>query len=315
MTTNTHHLKLSSAFKGLILFALQVKGLFNPCLALEPTPRQWNHLPIDTNFIGTAYANASADIFVDPVLLMEDVEMESEIWAAKYIRTFEVFDKTARIDLTQGYQDAEWTGILDGVQASAARNGLTDTFVRFAVNLFGAPPLKGKDYRDYRSGKDVETIVGMGLAVRLPTGDYKKDKLLNISTNRFAFRPQLGVIHNRGKWTAELTGEVAVYTENDEFWNGNKLETDPLYFVHAHLLYSFRPGLWVSASAGYDYGAENTVNGVDKGDTKQDILWAFSFVYPINQYAGFKAAYIGTRTQESVGFDSDIFSAGFSIAW
>jgi hypothetical protein len=99
----------------------------------------------------------------------------------------------------------------------ASRSGWSDTFVRFATNLYGAPPLAGKDFADYRARTKDETIVGAGLAVRLPTGDYEDDKLINLGQNRFAFRPQLGLVVSRGKWTSELTAEVAFYTDNDDF--------------------------------------------------------------------------------------------------
>jgi len=268
-----------------------------------------------TNFAGVGYVYTEADIFVDPVLLLEDVQMELHTWAGKYIRTFELFDKSARVDLKQAYQEGKWTGLLDGAPASTSRNGWSDTFLRLAVNLYGAPPLSGKEFAAYRSNVNVETIVGMALVVRLPTGEYMEDKLINLGENRFAFRPQLGVIHARGKWTAEVTGEVAFYTDNDEFYNGNTLEQKPLYIMHGHLIHRFRPGLWVGASVGYDYGGENTINGIDKDDKKQNIAWAFSFTCPISRYSGIKVAYIGTRTQESTGLDSDTLAASLSYLW
>jgi len=64
------------------------------------------------------------------------------------------------------------------VPASTQRSGLSDTFVRLAVNLYGAPPLRGKAFAAYRAKKKNETIIGAALALRLPTGDYEKDKLL-----------------------------------------------------------------------------------------------------------------------------------------
>ncbi len=297
------------------LVCLFCSGLALPAFALEPEPRKWNHLPLGINFAGVGYVYAEADIFADPALLLEDVEMELHTWAAKYIRTFELFDKSARFDLTQAYQEGSWTGLLNGVSASASRKGWSDTFVRLAVNLYGAPPLSGKEFAAYRSNLKSETIVGMALTVRLPTGKYMKDKLINLGQNRFVFRPQLGIIHTRGKWTTEVTGEVAFYTDNDEFFNGNTLEQKPLYIIHSHLIYTFSPGLWVGASVGYDYGGENSINGVDKDNTTQEIGWAFSFGYPINRHSGLKLAYIGTRTQESTGFDSDMLTASLSFLW
>ncbi len=47
----------------------------------------------------------------------------------------------------------------------------------------------------------------------------------------------------------------------------------------------------------------------------QDIGWALSLVYPINRRAGISFKYIGTRTQESTGSDTDTVTAGISFAW
>jgi len=258
---------------------------------------------------------SGADIFIDPALLLDNVKMELETWAGKYIRTFSLFDRSARIDVTQAYQKGKWTGKLDGTPASTSREGWSDTFVRVAMNLYGAPPLRGKVFAAYRSEVDVETLIGIGLAVRLPTGEYMEDKLINLGQNRFVFRPQLGVTHTRGKWTTEATGEIAFYTDNDEFFNGSTLEQKPLYIVHGHLIRTFSPGLWASVSLGYDYGGEKTINGIDKDDKQQNIAWKFSFAYPINRASGVKVSYIGTRTEESTGFDSETLAASLSLAW
>ncbi|MBW1768845.1 MAG: transporter [Deltaproteobacteria bacterium] len=300
---------------GWCLCVFLVLGLPFLCLAQELEPRRWSHLPIGTNFAGGAYAYTEADISFDPVLRIEDVKMEMHTWAVKYIRTFGLFQKSARIGFTQGFQEGRWTGLLDGVPKSVKRSGLTDSVLRFAINLYGAPPLKGKEFAAYRARADVETIVGTALVVQLPTGDYMDDKLINLGTNRFTFRPQLGVVHNRGKWSMELTGAVWLYTDNDDFFNGNKLEKEPLYTFQTHLIYTFRPGLWAAASAGYGYGGESTVNGVDKNDRRENLAWALSLGYPITRQLGVKVAYLGTRTQESVGQDTDSIAVGFSIFW
>ena len=302
-------------FSRSCLLCLIAVGATFPCFALDLSPRRWSHLPIGTNFVGVAYAYTEADFFVDPAILLEDVEMKLDTWAGKYIRTFTLLDKSARIDLIQAHMEGEWKGLVDGVPAEAPRSGWSDTFVRLAVNLYGAPPLRGKEFATYRSESKVETIVGMALAMRLPTGEYLEDKLINLGQNRFAFRPQLGIVHRRGKWIAEATGEVTFYTENDDFFNGNTREQNERYFIHSHLTYTFRPGFWISAGVGYNTGGENSINGIDKDDKRQNIGWVFNLTYPINRYSGISVAYVGTRTQESVGFDSDTLSAALSLAW
>ena len=122
-------------------------------------------------------------------------------------------------------------------------------------------------------------------------------------------------MHSWGNWSLEATGLVALYTDNNEFFNGKKLEQDPLYIIHSHLIYIFRPGVWAGASAGYDYGGRSTVDGTSKDDRKQNLAWAFSFGFPVSRRLGVKVAYIGTRTQEATGIDSDTFAVAFSAFW
>jgi hypothetical protein len=285
------------------------------CLAQELEPRRWSHLPTGANFAGAGYVYTEADISFDPLLRIENAEMELHTWAIKYIRTFELFQKSARIDLIQGNQRGRWSGLVDGVPRSVRRGGLSDSVMRFAINLYGAPPLKGEEFAAYRAKVDVETIVGAALVVQLPTGEYKDGKLINLGTNRFTFRPQLGVVHIRGKWSMELTGAIYIYTDNKDFFDGNKLETDPLYTLQTHLVYTFRPGLWAAAGAGYGYGGESTVNGEEKNDLRENLGWAFSFGYPITPQLGVKVAYLGIRSQESIGQDSDSVGVAFSVFW
>lgn len=298
-----------------LLIFLLTSGLSLQCFALDPDPRRWAHLPIDANFGGFAYAHTVADIFIDPTLALENVEMKLDTLAGKYIRTFEAFNRSARIDITQAYQEGQWTGLLEGTPATTSKSGLSDTFVRVAINLFGAPAIRGKEFAAYRAKTNIETTVGVGLAVRLPTGHYQKDKALNLGQNRFVFRPQLGITHARGKWSTELTGEIALYTNNDEFFNGHQLETKPLYIVHGHLIYTITPGHWTSFSLGYDRGGENTVNGIDKNDSRQNIGWKLSYAYPINRTSGIKLTYLGIRTQQAVGFDSETLALSMSFMW
>jgi len=312
---NMQRSHLLCSLSGLIYLGLFAWSLMHPCHALDLEPRQWSHLPVGTNFAGVGYAYTRADISFDPVLRIEDAELKLKTLAGKYIRTFGIFEKSARIDLTQAYQQGDWTGFLDGVPASVSRSGWSDTFLRVAVNLYGAPPLSGKEFVAYRAGVRDDTIVGLGLAVRLPTGEYMEDKLINLGQNRFTFRPQLGINHTHGKWTTEMTGEIAFYTENDEFFNGNTLEQKPTYIVHGHLIHTFRPGLWVGVAVGYDYGGESRINGTNKDDNKQDIAWALRFAYPIDRHSGFKVAYIGSRKLEPTGIDSDTLTAGLSFSW
>ena len=302
-------------FCGRCFYVFTALGLAFPCQAQEVEPRRWSHLPIGLNFVGAGWTYTESDISDSPALRLENVEAKLHTLVAQYIRSFEVFDKSARIDIAQAYQKGRWTGLLDGSSASTDRAGWTDTVARFAVNVYGAPPLKGKEFGLYRANLEDETIVGMALAIHFPTGEYMEERLINLGTNRFTFRPQAGVVHTQGKWSTELTGSAWFYTDNDEYFNGNKLETDPFYVVQGHVWYTFRPGLWTGIGVGYGYGMRSTINGEEKDDRKGTMGWAVSFAYPLSRDWGVKLAYIGRRRFESTGTDSDTIAFGVSYAW
>jgi hypothetical protein len=305
----------SYRYLSYIVFLPLALEVVSPCFALDLEAGLWNHIPLGSNFAGVAYAYTESDIGLDPTLLLEDVEMELDTFGAKYIHAFEVWDKSARVDVTQAYQTGKWKGLVDGEPSAIERSGWSDTFVRFTINLHGAPPLRGKEFSAYRAKAKNETLVGAGLAVRLPTGNYMDDKLINLGQNRFAFRPQVGVVHTRDKWTIEGTVEVAVYTDNNDFFNGQKLEQDPLLFTQVHLIRRLRPGESINLSLGYNYGGEKTVDGVNKNDRNQNTGWALKYAYPLSSQSGINIAYISSRTHETTGSDIETLALAMVFAW
>lgn len=294
---------------------LAVASVALPCPAQELQPRRWNHLPIDTNFAGGGYAYTDADIAFDPVLRIEDVTAELHTFPLKYIRTFELAGKSARIDWLQAYQDGQWNGLVNGVPTRVSRNGWYDTMLRFSVNILGAPPLRGEEFAEYRATTERETIVGLGLETQLPTGQYFDDKLINLGTNRFTFRPQLGVVHRQGPWSAEITASSWFYTDNNEFFNGNHLEQDPLHTIQGSVDYTLLPGLWFGTGIAYGQGGKSTLNGIPKDDPRDSIIWGLSLGYPISKQVGGQITYLSQHTLTTVGVDSDSLLATLSVLW
>ena len=105
------------------LCALLTTALAPPSSAQQLEPRRWSHLPTGLNFAGVGYAYTEADISDKPAFRLQDVKMELHTLGGKYIRTFDLLGKSARIDLIQGYQKGRWQGLLGGAPGSAARAG------------------------------------------------------------------------------------------------------------------------------------------------------------------------------------------------
>ena len=281
--------------------------------AQDIEPRRWTAMPIGMNVLGAGYAYTTGDIAFDPVLQIEDATLEMQTLIASYSHSFALFGRSARVDVLVPWQHGDWQGLLEGAPASTSRNGLDDPFLRMSVNLYGAPALDAAEFRKRAIEQSANTIVGAAVSFGMPLGDYLEDRLLNLGQNRFIIRPQIGVLHTRGKWSFELTGSTYFFTENDEFWDGNTLKQDPIHALQAHVVYVFRPRLWASLSVAHGWRGETTINGVPKDNDKADVLAALSVGFPIAQKQQIKLAFIRSETNRYTGADLDTIAVAWSM--
>jgi hypothetical protein len=284
-------------------------------VAQELEPRRWSHLPTEQNFVSVIYAHTNGDIAFDPTLGIENATVELDTAVVGYVRSFELIGKSARVEVRQAWQNGRWDGLVNDVPTSVQRTGLADTIVRLAINIVGAPPLAGKAFGDYRAASETETIVGAAVAVQVPTGKYFDDKLINLGSNRFTIRPQLGLQHRRRNWTFEVTGMAWIYTDNDSFLIDNRLAQDPLYTLDGTVIRTFRSGVWASLSAGIGVGGQTEVNGLANDDRKADTSWAIGAGFPLSRSLGVRANFANFDRWNFVGNDSRTLSVGLSVSW
>jgi len=284
-----------------------------PLAAEDVEPRRWTPLPVGTSVLGAGYVYTSGDIAFDPVLKVEGATLDARTWALSFLHAFDALGNLARVDLLLPQQHARWKGLLNGEPREVNRRGLADPLIRLSVNFLGPPALDVKGLRAYQAAHPVYTVVGAALAVTLPLGEYKRDKLLNLGQNRFVIRPQMGVVHRRGPWSYELTGSVFFFTDNTEFYPDQTRAQDPLFSLQGHIVYTADTGWWVSVGAAHNWGGESSVDGVSKDDSKRDLLFGLSAGLPVGQRSSVKIGYVGSRTDEKVGADADNVAVAFSI--
>lgn len=281
--------------------------------AQDLEPRRWAHLPVGTNVVGLSYVRTDGDLAFDPVLQVVDGTVQIDTAVASVAHAFDLLGKTARLDVIVPYQHARWEGLLSGTPTSVTREGLADPWVRFSVDVAGAPALKGKEYLQYRGAHPISTVAGVAVAVMLPLGEYMEEKLLNLGQNRFIFRPQAGVVHTRGPWSYELTGSAYFFTDNTDFFGGSRREQDPLYDLQGHVIRSFSNQMWVALSTGHGWGGESTIDDVPKQDRRGDLLSSFSFGLPLGKSQALKLVYLRAATQEDVGSKTDNLFLSWSV--
>jgi hypothetical protein len=273
-------------------------------LAQDNEPRRWTQLPVDTNVAGVSYLYTTGDIHVDPELRVENAKLRLHTVVAGYTRYFGLGDMTARVDAQLPVQFGRWNGLLDGVPTTVTREGLADPRVRFSINFVGAPALEEEEFREYMKSHDEHTTVGAAVALRVPLGEYRDDKLINLGENRFSIEPQLGVVHRAGPWSGELTGSIFLYTPNDDFFGGNTLRQDPLYTIQGHLVRSFDGGYWLSADGSYGRGGESRINGESLDDPRSNLLYGVTFGFTLPPVHSFRLGYLRRESLSRVGLDA-----------
>ena len=140
-------------------------------------------------------------------------------------------------------------------------------------------------------------------------------KLINISTNRWTVRPQIGMVHSRGPWSFELTGSMFLFSDNKNFIGNTRLGQKTMYSAQAHVIYDFKPGLWVSLSTAYGAGGRVYLEYQKTAFEVNNWLWAASFGFPIGNTQTVKLTWLSGRTQNDVGRDSDNLLLSWSMRW
>jgi hypothetical protein len=227
-----------------------------------------------------------------------------------YGRTFGLFGRTASLGVVLPYAWGSVEGNVGEAIQRVTRSGLGDTTLRFGCNLFGNPALSPKEFAARKPGR----LLGASLTMTAPTGQYASSRLINIGTNRWALKPELGFSQPLGRWWLDVYAGVWFFTTNDEFYGGQSREQDPLVVVQGHASYTFRPRLWLALDATWYRGGSTTVNGVDNADRQENSRVGFTLAVPVTQAHGLKFGYArGTTTR--VGAKLDTISVAWQFLW
>ena len=278
--------------------------------AQELEPRTYANTPVDLNFLAVVYGHSSGNILLDTALPIEDLEADLDLAALRYVRTFRMFGRAAKVDVSVPYSWGTWRGLLEGEAASTSRTGFGDPRFRLTVNFIGAPALEAAEFAAYRQ----RTIVGASLQVIAPMGQYDPSKLINLGSNRWTLRVEIGVSRRVRNWTFE--GAIAgwFFTDNDDFFGGARLKQDPVVSLQAHVLYHFKPGLWLGFDIGIASGGRTTVDGEFSSELEENSRAGVTLVVPLGRRDGLSFTFArGVTTR--VGADFDTLAVGYQHMW
>ena len=263
-------------------------------LAQDLAPRAYIIAPVHTNAIVLSYSFLDGDIIFDSTAPITNGNGRLSISTLTLYHTLNFFGRSANITASLPYAVGNFSATVVGTPTKVYRSGLVPAVLRFSVNLKGGPAMSVKEFLAWRQ----KTIIGASLKVLPPTGQYDPTKLINPGTNRWAFKPEIGLSRRWGHWVVDTYGAVWFFTTNPDFFSRNQYfpgtntqSQSPIGAFEGHLSYG-QLRSWISLDGNFWYGGRTSVNGVENPNTLQanSRVGATASV-PLNKHQSLKFSY------------------------
>jgi hypothetical protein len=230
--------------------------------------RTYANTPVNVNQLELDYAHATADDSIDTSLVIGGAHLEVNEATVAYTRTFGIMGQSAWIkaDVPFAYVSGSVPG--SGVSRSVA--GAGDASLQLTTLLLGGPALSVADFEKH----EPTTSVGVSLTVSGPSGQYDPDRVLNLGSDRWSFKPELGISHPFGrdqKWVVDGYLYSYFFTDNTEYHGQEILRQEPLPGFETHISYNITPYLWASVDANYSFRGTTFIDGVDQNNAQKNL--------------------------------------------
>lgn len=268
------HRRRLSAFVavGAVYFPCAVYGEFTD-------PRTYANTPVGVNQLELDYAHATADASIDTSLVIAGAHLEVNEAPVAYTRTFGIMHHLAWIKA--GVPFAYISGSVAGSGLSRSVAGGGDASVQLTTLLLGGSALSVADFVKY----EPTTTVGVSLTVSGPSGQYNPNSVLNLGSDRWSFKPEIGISYPFGpdqKWVVDGYFHTYLFSDNTEYHGKEILRQEPLPGFEAHISYNITPDLWASLDANYAFRGTTFVDGVDQNDAQKNLTVGTEAYWTLN---------------------------------
>jgi hypothetical protein len=231
--------------------------------------RTYDNTPVGVNQFEVDYGYARSNTSIDASLIIAGAQLNLNHGLVEYTRYFSFFHRVAWFEA--GIPLASLNGSINGTRLERSRAGAGDSSYEVAMLLKGGPALSVTQFADYKPA----TTVGASLTVTAPTGLYDAEKLLNLGTDRWSFKPELAVSHPfgpDGKWEVSAYANSYFFTDNTSYHGKEVLRQEALPGFEGHLSYSFTNNFWASVDTAYSFRGDSVVDGVDQRNGQQNFI-------------------------------------------
>lgn len=282
-----------------------------PARSQELEPRAYSPSPVGTNFLAVAIGDTRGSILFDPSIPITDVSASLVHASMGYGRSFGLFGRQVLFTGAIPYIHGHVEGQVFEEARRVERSGFGDARLKLSFQFAGPGALTPEEF----ASAPRRTIVGASLTVQAPTGEYDETKLINLGTNRWALKPELGVSVPVGRWYLDAYAGVWFFTTNHDFFPGGAVRRqDPLGTLQAHASYSFPLHAWVALDATWYGGGRATVNDGPPSTRQSNTRLGATCSLPLPRHQSLKfAASTGASTR--TGSDFDTYIVAWQLTW
>jgi hypothetical protein len=294
-------MKIVPFFKRKEILVLLISFFCVSVFSQDLEPRVYANVPKGINILAVGYGFNKGNVLSDPSLPIKDFKINTQSLAVNYIHSFSLANKLARVQVTLPMADMQGRLTQNGEVLTGSRTGFADMRIRFGVNLTGSPALDPKNFRQYQQ----KAIFGVSLVTSVPTGRYYSDKKINIGSNRWAFKPEMGISKRFEHLYAEAYVGTWFYTNNTDYMNHKVLKQKPTLSFQAHVSYYFKNQIWLGFNTNWYKVGATTIDGVPSGNTLDDWRMGGTFSVPLTKTQSLRLQYhTGLLANLGLNYDS-----------
>lgn len=215
-------------------------------------------VPAGTNFFAYYYQHAERDkMYIGNKEAEGDQKLVSDVMLFRFGHYYEFLNVPMTTQLIIPYSKIE---AKEDISSLGSDQGLGDIFLSQGVFIYRNDAIKGS------------AMFTQYLAI--PTGDYDRNKSINIGENRYKYIAQLSYTRRiLPKIAGEIIGDTTFYGSNNDLASGGKLKQDNGFQIQTNARYFLKDNWDLRAALSYADLGNVEKNGVKTDGTKQSKFW------------------------------------------
>jgi hypothetical protein len=244
-------------------------------------------------------------------------EFQATMASAGYARFIKVFNRSGMLSVLVPMGRISSNVSAGGLNRAYSARGYGDPMLQMTVNIIGPKPIMNIPDMLRHEPKFTVDLIG---SLAIPIGENDPESPVNIGQNRWYGRIGAPIVWQLGSWvpgrrtTLEFLPAVWLFGANNDFV-GEKLTTDPMFQLEAHLTRDFMERFWGSLDVISMSGGQATIGG-NEGNSLSNIGVGGTLGFQVNNNMQIMFSYSSTvndRDPEDLNMDS--FRLTFTYGW